>query len=86
MSCCGGSRPKRVRRQVVDAVSAQAVPAPQSIQRKIKRQAGQAASIQRQHVVPRQQCVKCGYPTMLVHIANRERYQCSNANCRLVVQ
>lgn len=85
MGCCGGSRPQAVRKQVIEP--AVETVSPQVIQKKISRsQAAQPVSIQRQYVVPRQQCAKCGYPTMAVTIAGRERLQCSNANCRIVVQ
>ncbi len=81
--CGNGGRPQKVRRQVVESVKEQ----PAVIQHKVSRQtAAQPATIQRQYVVPRQQCAKCGYPTITVHIAGRERHQCSNANCRVVVQ
>ena len=80
MSCCGGSRPQRVRRQVTEAAPAAEK---QVIQRKIG-QAAQPVSVQRQYVIPRQQCAKCGYPTIIVTIAGRERHQCSNVNCRTV--
>ena len=88
MSCCGGSRPQKVRRQAIEPVTKDVVDViPQTVvQKKISRQAAQPVSIQRQYVVPRQQCAKCGYPTMTVTIAGRERQQCSNANCRIVVQ
>lgn len=42
--------------------------------------------IKRQYVIPRQTCPKCGYPAMMVNIANRERYQCSNSNCRFIIK
>jgi hypothetical protein len=80
MGCCGGGSPQRVRKQVVEPVVVEAeVP-----KRVVRSQAAKPASISRQYVVPRKQCAKCGYPTMVVHIAGRERYQCSNANCRIV--
>ncbi len=82
MSCCGGGRPQKVRQQVVESV-----PAPMTVvQRRVSKQSAQPISIQRQYVLPRQSCVKCGYPTLTVNISGRERQQCSNANCRTVVQ
>lgn len=83
MSCCGGGvRPQKVRKQTVN----QQTPSTQktTIQRKLSK--NQPSSMQRQYIVPRQQCTKCGYPTMLVNIAGRERMQCSNVNCRIVAQ
>lgn len=83
MACCGGGggvRPQRIRNQIVEAKKQTASP----IQRKVTRTA-QPAAPQRQYVVPRQQCTKCGYPGMVVAIAGRERMQCSNVNCRLII-
>ncbi len=80
MACCGGgSRPQKVRTQVITKTE---TVQPQVVQRKI---GASPASIQRQHVVPNEQCPKCGYPAMVVYIANRERMQCSNANCRTII-
>ncbi len=87
MACCGGgARPQRVRRQVVVQPEIQKVGDSQTpvVQKRISHRQSQAASAQRQYTVPRQQCTKCGYPLMVVHIANRERMQCSNVNCRVV--
>lgn len=86
MPCCGGTRPQTVKRQVIEPVKKQAASGGSAVQKKISRQGAQPVSVQRQYVVPRQQCAKCGYPTMTVVISNRERQQCSNANCRIVVQ
>lgn len=88
MGCCGGGSKRAVRSASV--VSSQAAPKPPKAAavRKITRQrnAVTPASIQRQYVIPRQVCPKCGHPTMLVHIANRERQQCTNIDCRFVIQ
>ncbi len=85
MACCGGgNRPQRIRKQQVASseVSKQSVP----VQRKLsKKNTAQPVSVQRQYVLPRQQCTKCGYPGMVVTIAGRERMQCSNVNCRLII-
>lgn len=84
MACCGGgARPQRIRKQIIvqDATKSSAAPI---IQRKLSR-ASQPANIQRQYVVPREQCTKCGYPGMITVIAGRERTQCSNVNCRLII-
>lgn len=82
MSCCGGGRPQNVRKQVVEPVVAPT----QVPQKRIgTTHAAKPQSIRRQYLVPRRQCAKCGYPTMLVTIAGRERSQCSNSNCRIIV-
>jgi len=89
MACCGGGSSKRSVRSA-SVVSAHAAPKPPKTPaiRKITRQRNAAtpASIQRQYVIPRHVCPKCGHPTMLVHIANRERQQCTNIDCRFVIQ
>lgn len=88
MACCGGGGSKRTVRSA-SAVSAQTAPKSKTpVVRKITRQrnATTPASIQRQYVIPRVACPKCGHPTMLVHIAGRERQQCTNIDCRFVIQ
>lgn len=81
MACCGGkshpiraakaeSKPRRITSQMV-------VTRP-----KKTKQVG----IIRQYVIPRNRCEKCGYPTMVVNIGNRERYQCSNPNCKKIIK
>lgn len=87
MGCCGGSRGV-VRKQVVSASSKRAArkAAKQTkIQRVSRSPRTNKLEVNRQYVVPRQTCPKCGYPSMLVNIANRERNQCSNANCRFIL-
>lgn len=88
MACCGGGggvRPQRIRKQSVESTASKQAAAP--TQRKLTRtsRTAQPAAPQRQYVVPRQQCTKCGYPGMVVTIAGRERMQCSNVNCRLII-
>ncbi len=89
--CCGGvinNRPQTVRTQIVGLTHKELVKAEtpkQIVQRQIARRSAQPASIDRQYAIPRQQCIKCGYPTMMIHIGDRERFQCSNANCRAMV-
>jgi len=83
MGCCGGS-PRNIRKQSV----ATKPTAKKTVVQRVPRSGGrtQKLEVNRQYVVPRQTCPKCGYPTMLVNIANRERNQCSNANCRHILQ
>lgn len=85
---CGGgvNRAQNVRKQVVKPETAPAKKQPmlRHIPRTVARQ--NKVEIQRQYVVPRQTCPKCGYPAMTVNIANRERYQCSNSNCRTIIR
>ncbi len=84
MACCGGSngvRPQVVRKQSVPSPE---VSKPLPVQRKLSRSA-QPVNAKRQYVMPRQQCTTCGYPAMEVVVAGRERMQCSNANCRIII-
>ncbi len=83
--CCTGKVSKRAVRSSVTPQAAPKNKAATSI-RKIARNTTTPVAIQRQYIIPRQICPKCGHPTMLVHIANRERQQCTNINCRLVIQ
>lgn len=87
MGCCGsGGRPLRVKRQIVEPQVDAPEIVSQTVHKKISKQAAQPVGIQRQYILPKLQCPKCGYPAMLVHIAGRERQQCSNANCRVILQ
>lgn len=85
MACCGGgARPQRVvRQQGIAKQTVQSAP----VQRKLSaaKTAAEPVGIQRQYVMPREQCVKCGYPGMTVVIAGRERMQCSNVNCKTII-
>lgn len=86
MACCGGgARPQKIRKQQVVSPQSVEKQSAQPVQRKLSRSKTTAASVQRQYVVPREQCTKCGYPGMVVHIAGRERMQCSNVNCRTII-
>ena len=84
--CCGGES-KRAIRSTSSTKSAAKQNAKQEakIVRKIRQRPSQIP-IQRQYAIPRSACPKCGRPTMLVHIAGRERQQCTNIDCRFVIQ
>jgi len=88
---CGGGihrtqnvRKQAVKQQTVSAAQAKRQPLLKHIQRNPA--AANKIEVQRQYVIPKQTCPKCGYPTMTVNIANRERYQCSNSNCRNIIR
>jgi ribosomal protein S27AE len=86
---CGGGihRIQNVRKQIIrQQVSTPAKK--QTMLKHVQRNSVAAHKVeaQRQYVIPRQTCPKCGYPTMTVNIANRERYQCSNSNCRNIIR
>lgn len=78
MACCGGgSAPIRVKQHVKAAV----VPRPV---RTLKTTS--ASNITKKSVRSlKNKCPSCGYPMILVNIAGRDRYQCSNVNCRNVM-
>jgi hypothetical protein len=88
MGCCNGGK-RSIRKQVIER-PAKAERKKVSVQH--VRRSGLPADQQkrivaaRQYVVPRQKCQKCGFPTMAVNIAGRERSQCSNPNCRIVIR
>jgi hypothetical protein len=87
---CGGSRRvQNARKQVIgQAVKASAPAKKTTMFKQISRNPAPTNKIEvkRQYVMPRQTCPKCGYPTMTVNIAKRERSQCSNSNCRYIVK
>ena len=85
MGCCGSG--KRSIRSSGAVKSSEKQTAKVPVVRRIARSgAATPASVQRQYIVARQACPKCGYPAMLVHISGRERQQCTNTDCRLIIQ
>tara|TARA_R110000868_G_scaffold150227_3_gene373242 strand:- start:4409 stop:4681 length:273 start_codon:yes stop_codon:yes gene_type:complete len=90
MACCGGGggSKRSVRKQVVERSEKTKQIAVQRVRRSAAPTGGQNKQIvmARQHVAPHQKCQKCGFPTMSVNIAGRERLQCSNPDCRIVVK
>lgn len=87
MACCGDKN-RSVKQQVIDRPKKNAKKGV-TVQRINRNRSGgqkRTISIQRQRVVPRQKCHHCGYPSMAVNIAGRERLQCSNPNCRVIIQ
>jgi len=86
MGCCGGGGSRQVvRKQVVTKAASKKAAKQTRVQRVSRSPRTNKLEVNRQYVVPRQTCPKCGYPSMLVNIANRERNQCSNANCRFIL-
>ena len=88
MGCCGGNK-RSIRKQTVERpqkIKKQVVV--QKIRRSTTPEGGQNKQIivSRQYVATRQKCQKCGFPTMAVNIAGRERFQCSNPNCRIIIK
>lgn len=89
MGCCGGSGKRSIRKQAIarpEKAKKQVVV--QRIRKSATPTGGQQKQVlvSRQHVVPRKKCQKCGFPTMAVNIAGRERLQCSNPNCRIIIK
>lgn len=83
--CCGGGR-RSVRKQTIERPK-------ESKQARVSRKQSAPVGNQnrqvipsRQHISAGQKCQKCGYPIMTVNIAGRERSQCSNPNCRVIVK
>lgn len=77
--CCSGKR--SIRQSVKPAVSA--TPQKKIVYHKTMKQSI-PVSAQRQQAIVRKPCEKCGAPTMLVHIAGRERTQCTSKQCKFV--
>lgn len=86
MSCCGKSDKRSIKRQHI-AESPKPVIKHVEV-RKIQRHSHAAtpAANQAQYAVSRVSCPKCGYPAMTVHIAKRERVQCTNTDCKMVIK
>lgn len=84
--CCGSGGNRKLRSQQVVQKASKPRKVAQIQRVKRKQTAERSVSIERQYVVPHARCSKCGYPTMLVNIAGRERQQCSNANCRQILK
>ena len=87
MGCCGSSGPRNVRSQSVSQPQRVEPAKPQTIRRvsRSTHQSAPAAPI-RQYAAPRHTCPKCAHPAIVVHIAKRERIQCSNINCKMVIK
>ena len=81
--CCGGGAKKSVRSSLM--VSKQAREPQKVLVQRIRNNSAVAAPIHRQYSVPRQPCPRCQNTTMVVYIAGRERYQCTNLNCRFIL-
>jgi hypothetical protein len=81
MGCCGGGN-KRIRKQVLNRP--EKAPKQAAVHRVKKRST--SAQPMRQRVRTSQKCESCGFPTMLVNIAGRERSQCTNTGCRKIVR
>jgi len=92
MGCCGGSSKKRsIRKQTIERPAKQSKNKQAVIQRIRKSSTPNSnkrkkITVARQHVIPRQKCHSCGFPTMAVNIAGRERLQCSNPECRIIIK
>lgn len=76
--CCG-SGPKPIQPRSITAGRTISKVVPQS------RHTVKVANISRQHIIRNKKCTVCGFPVMSVYVANRERSQCSNPNCRALL-
>lgn len=86
MSCCDGER--TIRKQVIES---KPKTKKQAVVQRVKRtppngNQQRQITVSRQHVAANQKCQKCGYPTMVVSIAGKERLQCSNSNCKVILR
>ncbi len=82
MGCCGGGN-KRIRKQIINRPDK----APkQAVVHRVKKRSASTAQPMRQRVRTSQKCESCGFPTMLVNIAGRERAQCTNTGCRKIAR
>jgi hypothetical protein len=85
MGCCGGGgRP--IRRQAIGEQSAAPQRQPVPTRRVRTSHAATPVSQMQQYAVPRHTCPHCGHPAIAVHIAKRERIQCSNQSCKLILK
>ena len=82
MGCCGGGN-KRIRKQIINRPEKVAK---QAVVHRVKRTSSSTAQPMRQRVRTTQKCDACGFPTMQINIARRERLQCSNTECRKIVR
>jgi hypothetical protein len=81
--CCGARKSLRSS-QAPSKPKEKSIPVVRRVSR--DKNAAVPASVERQHIVKRKECPKCGYTTMLVHMAGRERQQCTNTECRFITQ
>lgn len=82
--CCGGGGRRAIRSStVVDKIRPSKTV---SVQRVTRSKGSQPVNTIRQYKIPRTLCSRCQSPTMLVHIAGRERQQCTNVDCRFIVK
>lgn len=88
MGCCAGNNNIRSQQITKNQRSSEKQVVVQRVRRSTATTNNQQRqiTISRQHIVPRQKCHTCGFPTMIVNIAGRERSQCSNPNCRIIVK
>lgn len=82
--CCGGGR-RQIRKQTIERKGPRQSNAARRQSATVGSQNRQVVA-SRQHISSGKRCVKCGYVIMTVNIAGRERFQCSNPNCRLIVK
>lgn len=84
MACCGSRKNRSVRKQTLNRPQTKNSVSVQRVERKPARK--RTVNVGRQHVVQRPKCHSCGYPAMAVNIAGRERLQCTNPNCRIILK
>lgn len=85
MGCCNGPG-KTIRKQVIQKPASNKQVVVKRIHRDDAPVRSQKIIVNRQHISSLQKCHKCGFPAMVVNIAGRERYQCSNHNCKIIIK
>jgi hypothetical protein len=92
MSCCGSNSAKNVRSQPVykhsqpKTVAVQRVDGVANKTTIVKNLSSSSLPVRRQHRTPPKNCVKCGFPLMIVNTNSTQISQCSNANCRHILK
>ena len=85
--CCGSGR-RAIRKQNIERPVGSKRSQAQAVRKQSASTGNQHRQViaSRQHVSAGQKCNKCGYLAMTVNIAGRERLQCSNPNCKVIIK
>jgi hypothetical protein len=83
--CCSGAKKSVRSSTVVPKPTLRPQKSPTVLKVHRQHQTAEVAPIMRQYVVTRVSCPRCQKPTMVVLVAGRERQQCTNNECRLIL-
>jgi len=78
MGCCNGSRPQRVRPQIVQMKQPTVVTQQNVIQPQAARQSTPAVTLKK---LVTSKCPICGIPLSVVNVGGRNMSKCVNPNC-----